>query len=167
MVSTWRGLGLGGQPGSAQVLLPLRQELQVHIKAWMAKLGWLTTQPLCHRTCCWENQVSSHCSARRGHPQVCAWFSWTGPHAPLPLADCNLSLFNLGGGWGLFPGAARGKEPSCQCRRLKGCGLDPWVGRIPWIRDRLPTPEFLPGELHGIVHGVAKCRIGLSDFHRI
>ena len=102
----------------------------------MAKLGRLAAQPLCHQTCCWENQVSSHCSARRGHPQVCAWFSWTGPHAPLPSADCNLALFHLGGGWGLFPGAARGKEPSCQCRRLKRCKFDPWDGKIPGRRAR-------------------------------
>ena len=46
-----------------------------------------------------------------------------------------------------FSGGASGKEPSCQCRRLKGCGLDPWVGRIPWRNARQPTPgEFLPGE---------------------
>ena len=33
-----------------------------------------------------------------------------------------------------------------QCRRL---GFDPWVGKIPWRRERLPTPIFLLGELHG------------------
>ena len=25
----------------------------------------------------------------------------------------------------------------------------PWVGKIPWRREGLPTPIFLPGELHG------------------
>ena len=25
-------------------------------------------------------------------------------------------------------------------------GFDPWVGKIPWRRERLPTPVFLPGE---------------------
>ena len=29
-------------------------------------------------------------------------------------------------------------------------GLDPWVGKIPWRRERLPTPVFLPGEFHGL-----------------
>ena len=24
-----------------------------------------------------------------------------------------------------------------------------WVGKIPWRRERLPTPVFLPGEFHG------------------
>jgi len=26
------------------------------------------------------------------------------------------------------------KEPTCQCRRLKRCGFDPWVGKSPWRR---------------------------------
>ena len=25
----------------------------------------------------------------------------------------------------------------------------PWVANIPWKRDKLPTPVFLPGEFHG------------------
>ena len=32
------------------------------------------------------------------------------------------------------------------CRRPK---FDPWVGKIPWRREWLPTPVFLPGEFHG------------------
>ena len=27
--------------------------------------------------------------------------------------------------------------------------FDPWVGKIPWRREKLPTPVFLPGEFHG------------------
>ena len=26
---------------------------------------------------------------------------------------------------------------------------DPWVGKISWRRERLPTPVFRPGEFHG------------------
>ena len=26
--------------------------------------------------------------------------------------------------------------------------FDPWVGKIPWGRERLPTPVFWPGEFH-------------------
>jgi len=26
--------------------------------------------------------------------------------------------------------------------------FDPWVGKIPWRRERLPYPVFWPGELH-------------------
>ena len=27
-----------------------------------------------------------------------------------------------------FPGGSRGKEPACQCRRLKRFGFHPWIG---------------------------------------
>ena len=46
--------------------------------------------------------------------------------------------------------------------------LDPWVGKIPWRREWLPTPVFLPGEFHGqrslvaTVHGVAESRTQLK-----
>ena len=33
-----------------------------------------------------------------------------------------------------------------QCSR---CGIDPWVRKIPWRREWLPIPVFLPGEFHG------------------
>ena len=29
-------------------------------------------------------------------------------------------------------------------------GFDSWVGKIPWRRERLPTPVFWPGEFHGL-----------------
>ena len=35
--------------------------------------------------------------------------------------------------------AAQPQRISLQCRR---CGFDPWVGKIPWRRQRLPTPVF-------------------------
>ena len=43
------------------------------------------------------------------------------------FADSNIKA------WG-FPGCASGKEPACQCRRLKRCRFDPWVREIPWRR---------------------------------
>ena len=39
----------------------------------------------------------------------------------------------------------RSSEPALQCRR---CRFDPWVGRIPWRRERQPL-LFLPGESLG------------------
>ena len=29
-------------------------------------------------------------------------------------------------------------------------GDHPWVGKIPWRRECLPTPVFWPGEFHGL-----------------
>ena len=48
-----------------------------------------------------------------------------------------------------FPRGASGKEPSCQCRRLKRREFDPWVEKIPWRRAWHPTPVIWPGESHG------------------
>ena len=36
--------------------------------------------------------------------------------------------------------------------------VDPWVGKIPWRRERLPTPVFWPGELHGQSVGSQRVR---------
>ena len=48
-----------------------------------------------------------------------------------------------------FPDGTSGKEPTCQCRRHKREGFDPWIGKIAWRRAWQPTPVFLPGESHG------------------
>ena len=48
-----------------------------------------------------------------------------------------------------FPGRTRGKEPTCQSKRHKRLGFDPWVGKIPWRRKWRPISVFLPGESHG------------------
>ena len=45
------------------------------------------------------------------------------PFLPLLLITCHC--------WG-FPGGASGKEPTCQCRRLKRHGFNPWVWKISW-----------------------------------
>ena len=38
-----------------------------------------------------------------------------------------------------FPGGVSGKEPTCQSRRHKRGGFDPWVRKIPWRRAWQPT----------------------------
>jgi len=42
-----------------------------------------------------------------------------------------------------------GKEYSSQCKRHKGCGFDPRVGKIPCSRKWHPSPVFLSGKFHG------------------
>ena len=42
-----------------------------------------------------------------------------------------------------------GKESAYQCWRLRRCGFDPWVGKIPSRRKWLPTSESFPGESYG------------------
>ena len=46
--------------------------------------------------------------------------------------------------WASFPGRSAGKESAWRP------GLDPWIGKIPWRREQLPTPVFWPGEFHGL-----------------
>ena len=36
------------------------------------------------------------------------------------------------------------------CLQCGGPGFDPWAGKIPWRRERLPTPVFWSGEFHGL-----------------
>ena len=48
--------------------------------------------------------------------------------------------------WASRCGSA-GKEPACNAGDL---GLIPGLGKIPWRRERLPTPVFRPGEFHGL-----------------
>ena len=62
-----------------------------------------------------------------------------------------------------LPRWCSGKEPTCQCRRHRRPGLNPWVGKISWSRKWQPTPGFLHGKSHGQrslggypVHRVAK-----------
>ena len=60
----------------------------------------------------------------------------------LVSCDCGFqSVCPLIGG---FPCGSADKESACNAWDL----FDPWVGRIPWRRRRLPTPVFGPREFH-------------------
>ena len=67
-----------------------------------------------------------------------------------PWASCLLILSNSYLNWSYLTRRLSwwlsGKEPTCQCRR---CGFVSWVEKMPWRRELLPTPVFLPGESYG------------------
>ena len=44
-----------------------------------------------------------------------------------------------------FPGGSDGEESACS---VGDPGSMPGLGRFPWRREWLPTPVFLPEELH-------------------
>ena len=48
-----------------------------------------------------------------------------------------------------------------QCRRP---GFDPWVGKIPWRRERLPTPVFWPEECHGLYSPWSPKELDMTDY---
>ena len=60
----------------------------------------------------------------------------------VPISNYYLGGFKRTRGlpWWLRP------ERILECRRP---GFDPWVGKIPWRREWLPTPVFLPEEFPG------------------
>ena len=64
--------------------------------------------------------------------------------------------------WIPFSLGTSGKEPACQCRRLKKCRFDPWVRKIPWRRKCNPLQySCLENAMDrrnwwAAVHGVAK-----------
>ena len=37
--------------------------------------------------------------------------------------------------------------PSCMSHSRGRLGFDPWVGKIPWRKESLPTPVFWPGKI--------------------
>ena len=45
-----------------------------------------------------------------------------------------------------FSGGSDGEEFACNAG---DSGFSPWVRKIPWRREWLPTLVFLPGEFHG------------------
>ena len=66
----------------------------------------------------------------------------------------------------IFPGLPWGLSWWRICLQCWRPGFDPWVGTIPWRRERLPTPVFWPGEFHGLYSPwVTKSWTQLSDFH--
>ena len=61
-----------------------------------------------------------------------------------------------------FPCGSAGKESACNAGNL---GSIPGL-KIPWRRERLPTPVFWPeNSMDCIIHGVAKNQTLLSNFH--
>ena len=74
---------------------------------------------------------------------------------------CNAEDLGLIPGLGRSPG--EGKGYPCQYSwaslvaqlvknppAMQEIWVDPWVRKSPWRRERLPTPVFWPGELHGL-----------------
>ena len=62
-----------------------------------------------------------------------------------------------------------GNEPTCQYRRYRRCGFNPWVWKIPWRRKWQPVQysclENLTdrGAWQAVVHGVTRSWTGLKQ----
>ena len=86
------------------------------------------------------------------HSSVLAWrIPGTGEPGGLPSVGSHrgdLAAAAAGISLGL-PIWLSGKESTCQCRRSRRRGFDPWVRKIPWKRSWQPTPVFLLWKSHG------------------
>ena len=97
-----------------------------------------------------EKEMATHSSV----------LAWRIPGTEKPSGLLSMGLHRVGHDWSDLAAAAAPKGSSqalplwlswyrirLQCRRP---GFDPWVGKMPWRTDRLPTPVFWPGEFHGL-----------------
>ena len=75
--------------------------------------------------------------------KVCS-HSWSGFIRHLPFYVLGFVLCRIG-----QPQGSAGKESTCQRRRHRRCGFNPWVGMILWRRKWQPIPFSIPGESHG------------------
>ena len=73
--------------------------------------------------------------------QDCTW--WTGAFTEMLHRRCCLHFIKC---LAWLPWWLRQSRICLQCR---GLGFNLWVRKIPWRREWLPTPVFLPGEFHG------------------
>ena len=118
--------------GSYLYILLIRYYLKGHL--WLGLL-------------CWTGQAQNISSLSLYSPRAwlivsqppceaqCAGVTWRHHQLPKPNFRAGLPLWFI---W------SRIRLP---CRRP---GFDPWVRKIPWRRQSLPTPVFWPGEFHGL-----------------
>ena len=66
---------------------------------------------------------------------------WGHKESNMTATEQQKSLFKM------YVGRSKSISSSTQFRRP---GFDPWVGKILWRREWLPTPVFWPGEFHGL-----------------
>ena len=64
-----------------------------------------------------------------------------------------------------FPCGSDGKEPACQCRRHKRCGLNSWVGNGNPLQYSCLENSMDRRVWRATIHGVAKSQMWLSDQH--
>ena len=97
---------------------------------WMASLTW--------QAWVWVNSGS--------------WW-WTGSTGVLQSWGCKKSDMTEWLNWTDEAGGllrwSRGEESTCQFRRRRRLGFNPWVGKILWRRKWQSTSVFLPGAFHG------------------
>ena len=126
----------------------------------------------CPSICCWNNELPPRGPDRadmgaasgidRARPGPKSFWKTTSTFTCVPSKVCVCFIASFTSIYLAIIFGTSGKECSCQCRRYKRHGFDPWVEKMPWRRKWQPTPVFLPGKFYGvwqaIVPGVTKSR---------
>ena len=73
-------------------------------------------------------------------------------YIPFPYMECML-----------IRSGARGKEPTCRCRRHKRGGFDPWVGKIPWEEGMATHSHVLAWRIPWTEELVGSCPKGCKE----
>ena len=75
-------------------------------------------------------------------------------------------LIRIWGSLGMrrLPRWCSGKESACQCRRHKGRGFDPWVGKIRWEEEMATASSILAWRIprteeHGGLQSIGSQRV--------
>ena len=80
-------------------------------------------------------------------------------YLPLCVGEGLLAFSKTSAFHGALPGGASGKEPTCQCRRLKRHGVDSCVGKTPG-RRAWPAGKILWTEQLGRLQPIGSQRVG-------
>ena len=62
------------------------------------------------------------------------------------------------------PRRLSGRESTCQCRRLRRCRFDPWVGKIPW-REMATHSRILAWKIPWTVQPCGPQSMGVTNSH--
>ena len=112
---------------------------------------WAASSFTCYESCCYKHSwtrisVDTHLHFPRENTYGCkvsAFFSSTALSSFRILFHLFHLVYYLSLG---LPWWLRWGRLCLQCGRPR---FNSWVRKIPWRREWLPTPVFLPGELHG------------------
>ena len=72
-----------------------------------------------------------------------------GHHSPFLPLSC-FSFESISPSSSVAPGIPWWLRQQRICPQCRRSGFNPCVRKIPWSREQLPTPVFLPGEFHGV-----------------
>ena len=133
-----------------------------HLSAFILQKCWLKYFKMCTRmfknvhwgiVC--KNGQRERGTAYISSSRAVGWDALESYHAVL-ATNKKMKWFSIDSGrllnlWLLvgLPSRLNGEESTCQCRRCRRRGFDPWVGTISWGRKWQPMTVFLPGKFHG------------------